>query len=184
VNIPDYGTVLWSPGSRNGSRKAGKLCHFSTYLPRERELSLAHAQKCSLLIMEQCYGPLAVEMVPGKHYDFSTYLPRERELSMAHAQRCRVIIMEHCCYTLAVEMVPGKQEITAISALILPREREISLALAQKCSFLIMEQCCGSMAVKIIPGKHCDYNTNLTKRVKAQSGACAEVQFPEYGTVL
>jgi hypothetical protein len=36
-------------------------------LPRDRELSLAHAQRCSFFIMEQCYGPLAVEIVPGKH---------------------------------------------------------------------------------------------------------------------
>jgi hypothetical protein len=34
VKFPDYGTVLWSPGSRNGSRKAGKLCHFSTYFTK------------------------------------------------------------------------------------------------------------------------------------------------------
>jgi hypothetical protein len=43
-------------------------------LPRDRELSLAHAQSCIFLIMEQCCGPLAVEMFPGKHSDFSTYV--------------------------------------------------------------------------------------------------------------
>jgi hypothetical protein len=41
-------------------------------LPRERQLSLAHAQMCSFLITEQCCGPLAVEIIPGKHWDFST----------------------------------------------------------------------------------------------------------------
>jgi hypothetical protein len=32
VKFPDYGKMLWSPGSRNGSRKAGKHCDFSTSL--------------------------------------------------------------------------------------------------------------------------------------------------------
>jgi hypothetical protein len=66
----------------------------------------------------------------------------------------------------------------------LPRERELSLAHAQRCSFLIMEQCCGHLAVEMIPRKHCDFSTYLTKRARAQSAACAEVQFPDYGTVL
>jgi hypothetical protein len=43
-------------------------------LPSERELSLAHAQSCIFLIMEQCCVPLAVEMIPGKHSDFSNYV--------------------------------------------------------------------------------------------------------------
>jgi hypothetical protein len=71
-----------------------------------------------------------------------------------------------------------------ISAPNLPRERKLSLAHAQRCSFLIMEQCFGPLAVEIIPGKHCDFSTYLTKRARAQSGACAEVQFTDYGTVL
>jgi hypothetical protein len=32
-------------------------------LPRERELSLAFAQRCSFLFIKQCCGPLAVEMI-------------------------------------------------------------------------------------------------------------------------
>jgi hypothetical protein len=36
-------------------------------LPRERELSLEHAQRFNFLIMEQICGPLAAEMIPGKH---------------------------------------------------------------------------------------------------------------------
>jgi hypothetical protein len=36
-------------------------------LPRERELSLEHAQRCSFLIMENSCGPLTVEIIPGKH---------------------------------------------------------------------------------------------------------------------
>jgi hypothetical protein len=92
--------------------------------------------------------------------------------------------MEQCCGPLTVEMVPGKQESTAISAPILPRERELSLLHAQKCSFLIIVQCCGPLAVEMIPEKHCDFSTYLTKRARAQSGACAELQYPDFGTVL
>jgi hypothetical protein len=108
-------------------------------------------------------------------------LPRERKLSLAHAQRCSFLIMEQCCGPLAVEIVPGN---TAISAPILPREREISLALSQRCSFLIMEQSCVPLAVEIVPGKHCDFSTYLAKRAGAQSGACAEVHFLDYGKEL
>jgi hypothetical protein len=89
--------------------------------------------------------------------------------------------MEQNCGPLAVE---NFQESQAISALILPRERELSLAHAQRYSFLIMEQSCFPLSVEIIPRKHCDFSTYLTKRARAQSGACAEVQFPYYGTVL
>jgi hypothetical protein len=92
--------------------------------------------------------------------------------------------MEQCCDPLAVEMFPGKQESTAISALILPRERELSLAPAQRCSFQIMEQICGPLAVEMIPRIQCDFSTYLAKSARAQSGACAEVQFPDYGTEL
>jgi hypothetical protein len=92
--------------------------------------------------------------------------------------------MEQCSGPLAVEIVPGKQENTAISAHILPKVRELSLADAQSCSFLIMEQCCGPLAVEIFPGKHCDFSTKLAKSARAQSGACAELQFPDYGTVM
>jgi hypothetical protein len=54
----------------------------------------------------------------------------------------------------------------------------------QRCSFLIMEQSSCPQAVEIIPGKHCDFSTYLAKRAIANSGACAEVKFPDYGTVL
>jgi hypothetical protein len=45
-----------------------------------------------------------------------------------------------------------------------------------------MEKRCGPMAIEIIPGKPCDFSTNLTKRARAKSGACAELQFPYFGT--
>jgi hypothetical protein len=66
----------------------------------------------------------------------------------------------------------------------LPREREISLAHTPKCNFLIIEHSCSPLAVEIVPGKHYDFSIYLEKRAIAQSGACAEVQFPDYGTVL
>jgi hypothetical protein len=47
-----------------------------------------------------------------------------------------------------------------------------------------MEQCCSPLAIEIVPGKHRDFSTYLAKRERAQSGACAVVQFPDYGTVL
>jgi hypothetical protein len=47
-----------------------------------------------------------------------------------------------------------------------------------------MEQSCGSLAVERFPGKHCDYSTYLDKIARAQSGACAEVQFHDYETML
>jgi hypothetical protein len=87
--------------------------------------------------------------------------------------------MEQSSGLLSVEMFPGN---TAISAPILPRKRQLSLADVQRCSFLIMEQCYGPMAVEIFPEKHCDFSTYLAKRARAQSGACAEVKFPDYGT--
>jgi hypothetical protein len=89
--------------------------------------------------------------------------------------------MEQCCGPLAVEIVPGK---TAISSHNLPRERELSLAHTQRCSFLIMEQSCGPLAEEIFLGKPCDFSTYLAKSARDQSGACEEVQFPDYVTVL
>jgi hypothetical protein len=74
MQFPDNGTELWSLGSRNFSRKALRFQQLS--LPRERDLSLEHAQRCTFLIMEQSSGLLAVEMIPGKHCDFSTYLAK------------------------------------------------------------------------------------------------------------
>jgi hypothetical protein len=82
VQFREYGTVLWALGSRNMSRKALRFQELSC---QERELSLAHVQRCSFLIMEQCFGPLAVEMVQGKHCDFSTNLVKR---ARAHSVVC------------------------------------------------------------------------------------------------
>jgi hypothetical protein len=45
-----------------------------------------------------------------------------------------------------------------------------------------MEQICGPPSVEMIPGKHLDFSTYLAKRARDQSGACAEVQFSDYGS--
>jgi hypothetical protein len=47
-----------------------------------------------------------------------------------------------------------------------------------------MEQRFGPLSVEIVLGKHFDFSTYLAKRAGAKSGACAEVQFPYYLTVL
>jgi hypothetical protein len=47
-----------------------------------------------------------------------------------------------------------------------------------------MELCWGPLAVEFIPEKHCDFSNYLAMRARAQSGECAEVQFPDYGTEL
>jgi hypothetical protein len=73
VQFPDYGTVLYSTGSRNVSWKALRYQQLSC---QERELSPEHTQRCSFLIMEQSCGPLSVETIPGKHCDFSIYLAK------------------------------------------------------------------------------------------------------------
>jgi hypothetical protein len=47
--------------------------------------------------MEQSYGTMAVEIVPGKQESTgisAPLLPRERELTLAHAQTCIFLIME------------------------------------------------------------------------------------------
>jgi hypothetical protein len=64
------------------------------------------------------------------------------------------------------------------------RELEISLEHEQRCIFLIMEQGCGSLSVEIVPRKHWDFCTYFAMRARAQSGACAELNFSEYGTEM
>jgi hypothetical protein len=47
-----------------------------------------------------------------------------------------------------------------------------------------MEQCIEPLAIENVPGKHGEFSTYLAKRARAQSGACAEVQCPDYGIEL
>jgi hypothetical protein len=60
--------------------------------------------------MEQRYGPLAVEIVPGKKESTAIsapIFPRELQLSLEHAQSCSFLIMEQSSGPLALEMFPG-----------------------------------------------------------------------------
>jgi hypothetical protein len=52
------------------------------------------------------------------------------------------------------------------------------------CNFLITEQNSGPLAAEFVPGKHCYFSTYLAKRASSHSDACANVQFPDYGTEL
>jgi hypothetical protein len=63
-------------------------------LPKGRELSLEHAQKCIFLIMEQSCGPVAVEIFQESSVNSALILQKERELSRSHVQRCSFLIME------------------------------------------------------------------------------------------
>jgi hypothetical protein len=108
VKFLDYGTELWSLAVE---MVPGNTAISAPILSRERLFCLAHAQRCSFLIMEHCCGHLAVEIVPGEQESSAISapnLPREREHSLSHAQRCRFLIMEQCCLPLSVEIFPGK----------------------------------------------------------------------------
>jgi hypothetical protein len=106
VKFNDYGIELWSLDSRNISRKALGFQHLSC---QESENSVWSVRReKSFLIMEQSFGPLAVEIFLGKRAISTPLLPRERDLNLEHAQRCIFLIMEQSCGPLTVEMFPGK----------------------------------------------------------------------------
>jgi hypothetical protein len=82
---------------------------------------------------------------------------------------------------MAVEIITGNN--CDFSTYLAKRARA-RLEHAQRCSFLIIEQSCGPLTLEMCPGNYCDFSTYLAKRARAKSGACAEVQFPDYGTEL
>jgi hypothetical protein len=53
---------------------------------------------------------------------------------------------------------------------------------AQRCSFLIVKQSSGPLTVEMVPEEHFGFRNYLAKRARDQSGACAAVQFSDYGT--
>jgi hypothetical protein len=55
-----------SCGSLSVEMFPGNIAISATILLRGRELSVAHAQRCSFLIMGHCSLPLAVEIFPGE----------------------------------------------------------------------------------------------------------------------
>jgi hypothetical protein len=59
--------------------------------------------------MEQCCGPLAVEIIPGMQESTAIsapILPRESELILAHAPRYSFLIMEQICGPQSLEIIP------------------------------------------------------------------------------
>jgi hypothetical protein len=65
----------------------GNIAISAPILPRERELSLAHAQKCIFLFMEKSYRLWKKNFIQVSTAISAIILPRERELSLGHAQR-------------------------------------------------------------------------------------------------
>jgi hypothetical protein len=127
--------------------------------------------------MDQCCVPLAVEIIPGKHCDFITYLSKR---SRAQSGACaEVQFPDYGTELWSPGGINCSKKALQFQHLFCKRERELSLAHAQRCSFLIIEQSSSPLAVEIISGKHCDFRTYFAKRTRAQSGACAEVQFPD-----
>jgi hypothetical protein len=153
-------------------------------LPRERELSLEPVQRCSLLIMEESSGPLAVEKIAGKHCDFSTSLAKR-----AGVQSGAFAEVQFPDYGTGL-WSPGSRNDSRkaldFSTYLAKRARSQSgeCALVQFPDYgtLLWSPGCRNISRKA--GKHSDFSTKLTKRARAQSGACAEVKFPDYGTEL
>jgi hypothetical protein len=85
----------------------GNIAISAPILPRERELSLAHAQRCSFLIMEQRFVSLAIKFFKESTAISEPTLPRVRELTLSYAHRCS-LIMGQCYVPLSVELVQGK----------------------------------------------------------------------------
>jgi hypothetical protein len=180
VQFPDYGTVLWSPGSRNISRKH---CDFSTYLANRAG---AHSVACAE-VQFPVYGTVlwspGSRIFPGNTSILAHILPRERELCLAHAQRSSFLITEEYCGPLAVEMIPGKH--CEFSTYLTKRARTHSGAWTDVKfpDYGTVLWSPGSRDFARKAAKHCDFSTYLTKRARALFGASAVVQFPDYGTV-
>jgi hypothetical protein len=131
--------------------------------------------------MEQCFVPLSVEIIPRNHGDFNTYLTKS---ARAYSGAC--VEVQFPDYG-TVPWFPGSRigsKKNRDFSTYLDKEREFSLAHVQRCTFLIMEQSFVRLAVEMVPGKHGDIRTYLAKRARTLPGACEEVQFPDYGTVL
>jgi hypothetical protein len=153
-------------------------------LTREREFSLEHAQRCSILIMEQSCGPLAVEIFPGMHLDFSTYLARS---ARAQSGACAYVLFPDYGTVL---WSPGSKNISKKNcdfSTYLAKRARAPIGACTEVQFPYFRRVLwspGSRNCSRKSGKHCDFSTYLTMRARAQFGACSEVQFPDYGRVL
>jgi hypothetical protein len=94
VKFPDYGTELWHLAVEMFAGKQESTAISAPILPSVRELSLAHAQICSFLFMEQICGLLAIELFQERTAISARILPRVRKLSLENAQKCSFLIME------------------------------------------------------------------------------------------
>jgi hypothetical protein len=68
----------------------GKHWDFSTYLARRAGVQSGAYADVHFVILEQCSGPLAVEIFPGNQESTAIsapFLTREREICLAHAQK-------------------------------------------------------------------------------------------------
>jgi hypothetical protein len=164
VQIPDYGTMLWSPGSRNCSRKAGMHSDSRTYFNKRARSQFGACAE----VQFPDYG--TVLWAPGSrnysrnHCDFSTLLAkRARALSGASAE---VQFREYGTDLWARGNRNLSRKALRFQHLFF-QERELSLEHAQRCSILIMEQSCGPLSVEIFPGKHCDFSTYVAMRTTA-----------------
>lgn len=67
----------------------GLACDFHEMFDAMPHCSLSLVQRWSILIMEQCCGPLAIEIIPGKHCDYGSYLvKRARAKQLDSRIRC------------------------------------------------------------------------------------------------
>jgi hypothetical protein len=67
----------------------GISCDFHDELEAMRHCSLSYIKKWSFLIMHQCCGALAVEMISRRHCDISTYLAKRATFAYLHSRtRC------------------------------------------------------------------------------------------------
>jgi hypothetical protein len=68
----------------------GLSCDFHEVIEAMRHCSLSYVQRWIFLIMEQCCGPLAIEIIPGQHCDLYTYL-----IKRARARCCKSNTVRH-----------------------------------------------------------------------------------------
>jgi hypothetical protein len=76
VQFPDYGTELWSPCTRNGSRKTGKHCDFSTYITKRARAQFGVRAEMNFRDYGTVLWALVSRNSSRKHRDFSTFFAK------------------------------------------------------------------------------------------------------------
>jgi hypothetical protein len=180
VQFPDYGTEIWSPGSRNCSRKALIFHHLSC---QESENSVWRMRRGAFPDYGPVFCPLAVEIFPGEHCDFSTYVAKRARAQTVACADLQIPDYGTVLWSPGSRNCSRKAENTAISAPIIPREPKLSLVQSAKLQFPDYLTVLWDLAVEMNPGNTV-IPAPILPRERTQSRACAEVQFSEYGTVL